>query len=360
MAMRFWLVGLLGCAACGVVVPVGPTGAAADADAGVDAAVAEVVADATDVAADMPSPPDIAADLAETAAPKDALPEVVADVVDSAAPKDAEPEVAADAAIGIAPAGMVLIPAGTFWMGCNAVKDPFPAFCKDTTPQHKVTLSAYYMDLTETTVSAYQLCVDAGACSTPAVDAGATYPTLTNHPVNLVNWLQARTYCQWRGPSFDLPTEAQWEMAARGSCEMNDSAANDPACAAAMRTFPWGEAMPNCTYAVMHDDALNWPSGNGCGTQAPWAVGSKLAGDSPYGIHDMAGNVSELCRDYPAVYPAGPQFDPVQPVLEKGFRSDRGGNLAADGVSVSASMRYKPLETTAGDWLGFRCIRAWP
>ncbi len=133
--------------------------------------------------------------------------------------------------------GMVLIPAGTFWMGCNAAND---SNCSsDESPQHKVTLSAYYMDVTETTVAQYQACVDAGVCTAPSTGSQATYPSLPNHPVTYVTWTQSQAYCKWRGAAFDLPTEAQWEMAARGSCEKNGSSASDPACAAAMRRRGW-------------------------------------------------------------------------------------------------------------------------
>ena len=94
----------------------------------------------------------------------------------------------------------------------------------DESPQHQVTLSSYYMDLTETTVAQYKVCVDAGTCSVPdSVEPKqyATYPSQLDKPVNFVAWAQAQAYCQWKGG--DLPTEAQWEMAARGDCGMNGS-----------------------------------------------------------------------------------------------------------------------------------------
>ncbi len=139
-----------------------------------------------------------------------------------------------------APVGMVLIPAGTFWMGCNGFKD---ANCNNNEkPQHKVTLSAYYMDVTETTWANILACVNAGGCP-----ESWAYVMGSKIPVYNITWDQARQYCQWRGASFDLPTEAQWEMAARGSCEKNGSTSSAPTCAAAMRTYPWGETTPNCS-----------------------------------------------------------------------------------------------------------------
>ena len=252
-----------------------------------------------------------------------------------------------------APAGMVLIPSGTFWMGCNSVKD---ANCSDNEkPHHKVTLSAYAVDLTEATVAQYKACVDAGGCTEPSTMqpfATATYPGLTNHPVNFINWYQARQYCQWRGTGYDLPTEAQWEMAARGNCEMNGSTGGDPACAAAMRTYPWGEATATCSYAVMYDG-----SADGCGWSATWDVAAKPAGDSPFGLHDMAGNVWEWTRGLDLVAePWQAQTDPTA----SGQGARRGGGFANNAVSIRAGVYGKDLPTESAVQLGARCIRAWP
>ncbi len=255
----------------------------------------------------------------------------------------------------VAPAGMVLIPAGTFWMGCNATKD---TSCNSAeSPQHKVTLSAYYMDLTETTVAQYKACVDAGVCTVPnSVQPVpyATYPGLTNDPVNYVNWTQSQQYCKWRGAAFDLPTEAQWEMAARGSCEKNGSTSGDPGCAAAMRTYPWGEQPAICSYAVMYDG-----SNSGCGTNATWAVGSKTAGDSPYGLHDMAGNVAEWNRDWFDLYTSGEQTDPVGPGKVFG-RVVRGGGFDFGAANLRASLRGYDAPSDAGFYIGLRCIKSIP
>ena len=258
---------------------------------------------------------------------------------------------------GCAPPGMVLIPAGKFWMGCNSVKD---ANCNpdDEQPQHKVTLSAYYIDLTETTVGQYKACVDAGVCSVPGPSFSglATWPNLKDHPVNNVSWGQAGQYCQWRGLGFDLPTEAQWEMAARGSCEMNGSTADDPTCAAAMRTYPWGETLATCSYAVYMSDGID-----GCGTGALWAVGSMPTGDSPYGLHDMAGNVWEWTGDWysSSYYASSPATDPYDSAGATD-RVGRGGSLFNVPYYLRASFRYAAPPSTAYDSLGFRCIRAYP
>jgi formylglycine-generating enzyme required for sulfatase activity len=253
-----------------------------------------------------------------------------------------------------APPGMVLIPAGTFWMGCNATKD---GNCSpDEKPQHNVTLSSYFMDLTETTVGQYKACVDAKACTAPSKvqpTQYATYPGLTNNPVNHVSWAQSQAYCKWRGEAYDLPTEAQWEMAARGSCEKNGSTAANAACAAAMRTYPWGEATPTCSYAVMYDPSI------GCATNLTGAVGQKSAGDSPYGLHDMAGNVWEWNRDWYDLYAAGAQMDPVGPG-NTSIRVARGGGFFYVSGFLRSGDRYYFDPSYAHEVLGLRCVKAVP
>ena len=255
-------------------------------------------------------------------------------------------------------AGMVLIPGGTFWMGCNSVKDGSCILYANESPQHKVTLSSYYMDITETTVGQYKACVDAGGCTAPSSvqpTQYATYPSLTNNPVNFVTWLQSQAYCQWRGTGFDLPTEAQWEMAARGSCEKNGSTAGDAGCASAMRTYPWGEAAATCSYAVMSDGGKL-----GCGTNTTWAVGSKPAGDSPYGLHDMAGNVWERTRDWYGTYSPESAVDPVGPGSASS-RVSRGGCFGYDAAGLlRAGIRSDGPPSGAFYNLGLRCVRAYP
>ena len=251
--------------------------------------------------------------------------------------------------------GMAYIPTGTFWMGCNAAKDVNCNANASEKPQHKVTLSAYYMDLTETTVAQYKACVEAGVCTVPASiepTQYATYPGKLDHPVNFVSWAQSQKYCKWRGPDFDLPTEAQWEMAARGSCEKNGSTADAPTCAAAMRTYPWGEPTATCNYAVMANGFV------ACGNNDTMAVGSKPAGDSPYGLHDMAGNLSEWARDdYDAnFYSSSPSVNPVNDTGVKP-RVFRGGYYYSGAQGLRGSIRYTIAADTPWDSVGLRCIR---
>jgi formylglycine-generating enzyme required for sulfatase activity len=153
----------------------------------------------------------------------------------------------------------VLIPAGPFIMGADERGEP------DERPRHTMELPAYLIDRTEVTRGDYHRCEGAGVCTSPRpLDARFRDP---RQPIVGVSWHQARAYCAWaRGR---LPTEAEWEKAARGPQG---------------RMFPWGDEYPNGTRAVY---------GRREETGHPDPVGSRPRGDSPYGLHDMAGNVWE-------------------------------------------------------------------
>ena len=227
---------------------------------------------------------------------------------------------------------MVLIPAGPFWMGCNSAVDN--DCYSDESPYHEVTLSGYYMDKTEVTQSAYRECVDAGVCDTPTCDwdpAGTP-----NRPVVCVNWTQAGEYCAWAGKR--LPTEAEWEKAARGT----DG-----------RKYPWGNEDATCEYAVMDD------GGNGCGTDSTWNVcGKSPAGDSPYGLCDMSGNVWEWVSDWydSGYYTNSPASNPTGPVSGS-YRVRRGGSFGYYDYNLRASNRYDYDPSVYSYALGFRCVR---
>lgn len=232
---------------------------------------------------------------------------------------------------------MVQIPAGSFWMGCDTEVD---ADCgSDETPYHEVTLPVYYIDATEITVAAYGECVAAGACTVPSIDSSNCNSNMTGketHPVNCVDWFQARKYCAWAGKR--LPTEAEWEKAARGT----DG-----------RKYPWGNEIATCDYAVMSE------VGSSCVTNSTRFVCSKSpAGDSPYGLCDVSGNVWEWVSDWygSAYYSSSPGTDPVGPASGSS-RVMRGGSYYyAEGVlRVSNRDYYDP--SASGTNLGFRCAR---
>ena len=233
--------------------------------------------------------------------------------------------------------GMCLIPAGSFWMGCNSAVDND---CdSDESPYHEVTLSGYYIDKTEVTVDDYAVCVTAGACTAPSTASSYCNWEVSgkgNHPVNCVNWSQAGEYCTWAGKR--LPTEAEWEKAARGT----DG-----------RKYPWGNEDATCEYAVMDD------GGNGCGTDSTWNVCSKSpAGDSPYGLCDMSGNVWEWVSDWydSGYYTNSPASNPTGPVSGPP-RVYRGGSWYSCARYVRAALRnYVDPRSRSGS-LGFRCVR---
>ena len=220
---------------------------------------------------------------------------------------------------------MVLVPGGAFFMGCNAALDM--ACSADEMPAHMVTVSAFQIEITEVTNAAYGECVAAHAC-TPSNGAGNTLPT---YPVVGVDDAQAAAYCAFRGRR--LPTEAEWEKAARGTDR---------------RVYPWGNAMPNCDLANSY----------GCsGTAEP--VGSHPTGASPYGVLDIAGNVEEWVADWydPSYYASAPTSDPQGPATGT-HRVRRGGTFRYVVPFLRCSNRGDMDPPGATPNLGFRCARS--
>lgn len=258
---------------------------------------------------------------------------------------------------------MVPISEGSFWMGCNAAKHKllFGSCQYSQLPQHEVWLSAFTIGLHEVTVEQYSECVQAGVCQSPY--SSSSYEACNwgvngreKHPVNCIPRPKALAYCKWLDPAADLPSEAQWEKAARGGCEFHGGASN---CKESMPTFPWGEAYPSCAQTVMGD--YSGPIGNfvgGCGKAHTWPILSKPLDQSPYGVHDVAGNVMEWTRDSWSTefYGKSPAKDPVNKAVGSGVV--RGGHWGSEKDYMAPSYRgHLSSNETKHTKLGFRCVR---
>ena len=231
---------------------------------------------------------------------------------------------------------MVFVPAGEFPMGSETGD-------ADERPIHSVYLDAFYIDMFEVTNGHYRLCVDDGACSPPletGLSTRASYygnPDFDDFPVVYVNWEMAQAYCAWRG--MGLPSEAQWEKAARGT----DG-----------RTYPWGEGI-DCQHANYYRQEGN--DFIACvGDTA--RVGSYERGQSPYGAYDMTGNVWEWVGDWYDVsyYLESPPSNPPGPDSGRA-RVVRGGSWGFSDFSVRAARRYWFHPANALENVGFRCAR---
>ena len=235
--------------------------------------------------------------------------------------------------------GMVYVAEGSFMMGCNPSAG---SSCSPVdSPFHEVYLGDFCIDVTEVTAGAFKACVDAGAC-TYVGDAGSPRRTYNNsrdnHPINLVTWEEAKTYCEWLGKR--LPTEAEWEKAARGTDGRN---------------YPWGYVPSvSCTHVVMENS-----SGEGCGTGATWEVGSKPLGVSPYGALDMLGNVWEWTADwfdegYYSEEPAGGWVNPEGPSSGSQHVIRGGAFVNSETNKLGVSHRFSYRRNFD---IGFRCAQ---
>jgi len=277
-------------------------------------------------------------------------------------------------AIGDDGAEMVLVPAGEFWMGSSQNEaDRFGDACKKSNdqpaqrceayaqremPRHRVRLAAFYIDRYETTNALFERFVRSTDHRTLAERegkgrilvrrdgtwhfadvSGATWrtpngPSISappDHPVVQVAWSDADDYCRWAGKR--LPSEAEWEKAARGTDE---------------RQYPWGQEW----------DAAKANGAMSVGTTTP--VGSYPNGGSPYGVHDMAGNVLEWVADWfeERYYTRSPERSPLGPPAGSS-RVARGGAWSNRWFYLRSTNRsYNIVPDHRSSYIGFRCARA--
>jgi formylglycine-generating enzyme required for sulfatase activity len=209
----------------------------------------------------------------------------------------------------------------------------------DEHPEHTVSVSGFYLDRTEITNGRYQACVTAGACRPPVLSGSHLRPNyyenpaFADYPVVFVDHERAAEFCRHAGGR--LPTEAEWELAARGP-------------APSARTYPWGNDSPDCMKANL--------GGPGSCVGDTDRVGRRPAGASPSGALDMAGNVWEWTADFydAHYYEKSPKVDPKGPEAGS-LRVMRGGCWLSGADSLRVSCRKAELPSTWAYNVGFRC-----
>ncbi|MBI3161189.1 MAG: SUMF1/EgtB/PvdO family nonheme iron enzyme [Chloroflexi bacterium] len=221
---------------------------------------------------------------------------------------------------------LIYIPAGEFSMGNNG----FDA------PVHSVTLDGFWIYQTKVTNRMFAQCVAVGSCTPPTEELGGPVynnPEYANHPVVGVTWEQAQAYCSWS--QGQLPTEAQWEKAARGPSG---------------NVYPWGNDEPAC-------DILNFGYCSGRTSE----VDAFADGASPFGVLDMAGNVFEWVSDWygQSYYANSPATNPIGP--ESGeYRVIRGSSFESDPDQIDLGIRHYGAKVYHSRDIGFRCAVSQP
>lgn len=230
---------------------------------------------------------------------------------------------------------LMRVPAGTFLMGSQ---DGDSDALDEEKPAHEVHLDEYWIGRCEVTNEQFARFVAETGHRTTAEMEGlmASWRTVKDRwgpqaPVVCVSWFDARAYCEWAGGR--LPTEAEWEKAARGT----DG-----------RRYPWGND---------RDPSLAWCEQTSGGRPHP--VGDLVAGASPYGCLDMAGNAWEWCSDWSAEYPPGPVRNPTGPG-DGAYRVYRGGSWGMAAQYARAASRSDNIPGYCDVYLGFRLARSLP
>jgi len=232
----------------------------------------------------------------------------------------------------------IVIPGGTFWMGSDEADTQAD---EDELPRHQVTLGTFPIYTHEVTNEMYARCVEAGACiPVQVLEGGPTShyddASFAEHPVVGVDWNMADDYCTWAGAR--LPTEAEWEYAARGTESL---------------LYPWGTGEPACDRVNMYG-CLHRPD--------TVKVGSYELGNSPFGVWDLSGNVWEWTHDWydPDYYTLSPSSSPLGPNLpddrENPQKVVRGGGMNSEPAAMRSAGRVGARPLRAFDDVGFRCV----
>lgn len=219
------------------------------------------------------------------------------------------------------PSGMIVVPAGSFWMG-----SPDGVGFADERPRHEVYLDAFYMDTHEVTFDEYDAFCAATSIAAPS-DAGWGRGT---RPVIYINWSEAKAYCEWAGKR--LPTEAEWEKAARGGTDTR---------------WHFGDEETSLgVYAWYHDNSGNMTH----------PVGEKLP--NQYGLYDMHGNVFEWVLDWydGGYYAVSPSSNPPGPASGT-YRVLRGGSWDDFAFNARSAVRNMGFPDYRSIHYGCRCAR---
>jgi len=232
---------------------------------------------------------------------------------------------------------MIFIPAGPFRMGSN---DGLP----NERPEHSVSLDAYYIDQYEVTAGRYQQFIESAKRNLPPTWDDEAAQTMSNLPAVGMSWTDAAAYCKWAGRR--LPTEAEWEKAARGT----DG-----------RRYPWGHMQPfvdiaNYNRGVWVSDAITLVPVNSGLEGMSVRHGLKEGGKSPYGLFHMAGNAAEWVADWydREYYQKSPEKNPTGPSQgEK--RVLRGGSWADLPAALRVTARFSAEPDFEDRTMGFRC-----
>ena len=276
-----------------------------------------------------------------------AIPTAVVEMNATAAPADADTDAGSERTSPVDGMVEVFVPAGDFRMGAMDTKGG-----ENERPDHQITMSAFWIDKHEVTNAMFMVCVQAGACEPPdefksaSRDQYFTSDDFADYPVVYVTWENANDYCEWAGRS--LPSEAQWERAARGDD---------------YRIFPWGDQRADTSLANFNNKVRDTTR-----------VGSFPAGASPFGAVDMAGNVWEWTNDFydPGYYSLTIGANPTGPLsatsIHTQYRSIRGGGYQdvendirlskrgyASGSDLQADLDSAEYHGESSPKIGFRC-----